>query len=210
MICVAGMNSVIIHALKRQRPYDTFVRCGWNLRSPDLQMGMLPNCDRFIYCAGVLFGHQVGEYTAAKAVEAFAVNYWNALQFCERALKINTAARICVIGSMSGIEGSFDEVYAGTKAALHLYCRTRAVRAPQQLVCVAPTIISNAAMTTRRPDFPKVLGVRASVRAEEVAAQVADLLWSDLLVSNYVVEMPGSIRGSVHSANTQGVKSDAG
>lgn len=194
-ICVAGMQSTIVAALKTLRPDDMYIRCPWNLRALD-QRPPLPRCDRYLYAAGVIRGRSVREYDGAEAVEAFAVNYWNALRFTEAALLENPRARICLIGSMSAITGSYDEIYSGLKAALHLYVKTRRVQRPaQQLFCVSPTIIADSAMTRARIDYPKVLEKRSTVTAMEVAQVISCELWNpDVDTNNEVMEMHGRLR----------------
>lgn len=201
-ICVAGMHSSIVVALKERLASEGFIRCGWNLRAIDTRLPPLPLCERYLYAAGVIRGRKVREYDAAEAAESFAVNYWNALQFVESALAANPAARICVIGSMSAENGSYDEIYAGMKAALHLYCRTRAVRPQQQLICIAPTIIADSAMTRERVDYPRVLEERPTVTAGEVADAIVDHLYLRTCFdvqgwgSNVILHMKGRLRSA--------------
>jgi NAD(P)-dependent dehydrogenase (short-subunit alcohol dehydrogenase family) len=70
---------------------------------------------------------------------------------CDRLLAVNPKARICVIGSEAAYTGSFNANYARAKADLHSYVETKRLIHPgQQLVCVAPTMITGTGMHERR------------------------------------------------------------
>lgn len=155
--------------------------------------------DRYLFAAGVLIGKPVEELTAEERSRAMDVNFFGPIKACEEVFKANTRARVCVLGSESGITGSYDRAYAGSKAALHQYVTTRKCSSPeQQLVCVSPGIIDDAGMTTRRTDrinldrrrdnHPK----RRFVTAQEVARLIHFLLYIDRgYISNTIIRMNG-------------------
>lgn len=154
--------------------------------------------DRYLLCAGVLYGQKVTEMETMSVVNTLAVNYIDVVVFLERLFDSNSRARVCVIGSMSGINGSYDTMYAGAKAALHLYVQTKKLQKEQHLVCVAPTIVANAGMTTRRSDYDHVIK-RGKERklgrwltTDEVARTAMFALENDALC-NGVIELTGGI-----------------
>ena len=157
---------------------------------------MPTNLDRYVLCAGVMYGQKVSEMETMCVLETFAVNYIDVVVFLERLFENNTSARVCVIGSMSGINGSYDTVYAGSKAALHLYVKTKQLTKRQHLVCVAPTIIEDAGMTTRRKDYAATMSRGKNrrlgrwLKSDEVAKTVMFAIENDAMC-NTVIELNG-------------------
>lgn len=153
--------------------------------------------DRFLFCQGILQGVRIEENDAS--VNSWLGNFKNIAAACERILLRNRYARICIIGSESGIMGSYDMAYAGAKAAMHLYIETRRIQHhQQQLVGIAPSIISDAGMTLRRDDGPAMAERAADhpkgrfCTSAEVARLVRFLLYEDLgYINNTVIRMNG-------------------
>lgn len=116
------------------------------------------DCDEYLLCAGVLHGEQINDLSDEQLAETLRVNFTDVARFCDKLFAVNDHARVCVIGSYSGITGSYDMAYAGAKAALHLYVETKRLRtANQHLVAIAPTIIEDSGMTQRRTDLQATL-----------------------------------------------------
>lgn len=157
MIAIRGAKSAIAYSLIRLLPKSERVK-----RVP--RGGRMPmNAARYLFCAGAL---HLGP------IESFWVNCSSITDRCDEILERNPLARICVIGSESGFTWSFDGDYAAAKAALHRYVETKKLRHPgQQLVCIAPGIIADAGMTTRREDTGRL-------RAREVAHPKRRFLFS--------------------------------
>lgn len=163
------------------------------------QFGSLPlDADRYFFCAGVLVGKPVVDFSVSEINSTLYVNFAHVISSCERIFQRNDKARICIMGSESGNSGSYDRFYAGSKAALHHYIETRAVNSRQQLVGIAPSIIGDAGMTTRRQDYgvleqrlkhhPK----RRFLTSREVALLVRFLLYEDDgYICNTVIRMNG-------------------
>lgn len=187
---VTGFTSTIAQHVMDSLPLHSSLHCVRDVAD------MPTDCDRYILCAGVLHGQKVSEMDTFRVLETLAVNYVDVVVFLERLFENNTAARVCVIGSMSGINGSYDTVYAGSKAALHLYVKTKKLQKMQHLVCVAPTIIADSGMTTRRKDYDDVIARGKERRlgrwltADEVARTVMFAIENDAMC-NTVVELTG-------------------
>jgi NADP-dependent 3-hydroxy acid dehydrogenase YdfG len=109
------------------------------------------------------------------------------MRTCERILTLVPNARICIIGSCSGIKGSYDQLYGASKAGIHYYVKTRKVLDTQQLIAVSPCIISDSGMTRRRSDYDDVIENRDTVTAKQVADVVYGLLTMSPAVSNQIV-----------------------
>lgn len=158
--------------------------------------------DRVFVGHGWLQPKQILQQTPCEMIESFTVNVLSTVRLIERALTDNTSVRIVVLGSESGINGSFDGSYALAKSALHQYVRTRALHAvDQQLVCIAPSMIEDAGMTERRADQDRV---RARARrhpkqrllcSSEVAELAYFLLFTDQgYITNQVISIDGGVR----------------
>lgn len=168
---------------------------GMRLREPP------EDCRRFLVCNGLLLGHAIGGMMPDRIYATLAANFVEIAQWCDDLFASREDARVCVIGSESGFSGSYDMAYAGSKAALHLYVETKRLKPAQQLVAIAPSIIGDAGMTTRRVDTD-TLNERLRehpkgrfVTAAEVASLAAWLLGPDgEYVSGTVVRMHGGGR----------------
>jgi short-subunit dehydrogenase len=189
MLAVTGLSTSIVQEyLKLRNEIVARIEAHPSLThpSPDL---VIPNADRYILAAGVLHQKPLQIQTEKEVVDSFSINFVNVVRICEQVLSTNDRARICVIGSESGYNGSFDETYAGSKAAVHCYVENRKLKRGQQLVCVAPTIISDSGMTRRRSDYPDVLNRRRTVKAATVAEVIHSLFSDEIYLNNLVVRM---------------------
>ncbi len=150
MIAIAGAGSEIAKALLTLIPPEETVLDGKADELPGV-------ADRYLFCAGYLAGKKIGHASELELAETWDVNFYQPVKAIDRILAINRHARIAVVGSESAYTGSFDMAYAGAKAALHTYVETKRLpHADQQLFAVAPTIIGDAGMTTRRSDLAAV------------------------------------------------------
>lgn len=153
--------------------------------------------ERYLFCAGVLVGRPITEMHSDQVLSMLDVNFASVVRACEQILGANPTARICVVGSESGAYGSFDRVYAGSKAALHNYVETRRVGVEQQLVCISPGIISDAGMTLRRNDALLVEKQAKHPKGrfltcEEVAREIVHVLYgSSVFLTNTVIHLHG-------------------
>lgn len=159
-------------------------------------------CSRFVFCQGYLAGRPAHLHTFETAAKTFNANFLQIAVAVDEIMATNDQARVVVVGSDSGISGSFDTAYAAAKAGLHLYVETKRLKPDQQLVCVAPGIIEDSGMTQRREDkaaldlrrreHPK----RRFVRAHEVASLIRFLLYEDFgYLSGVTIRMVGGDRG---------------
>lgn len=157
------------------------------------------DCDEYLLCGGVLYGKSITEIDDGELSETFMVNYSSIAKFCDTLFDVNTRAKVCVIGSESGVKGSYDMAYAGAKAALHLYVETKKLITPiQNLVCVSPTIIEDSGMTQRRDDLREVLKrgrcrrMGRWIKAKEVA-RIAHFALHEVALANTVIHVNGGI-----------------
>ena len=190
MIVIRGIHSNIAKSLL-SIIFDDYVEMGRD---------ELPRLDaeRYFFCQGLLHGKRRVDQTEAEINNTYNVNYAYICKMCNIILEHNTNARICVMGSDSGITGSYDEVYADSKKLLHHYVETKILKRNQQLVAVAPWIISDAGMTLRRNDMDNLSNLCRRhpkgrfITSMEVAETVRHLLYVDLgFITNTVVRMNG-------------------
>lgn len=144
MIGIIGPKTTIAHAMTELLP-EAITPIG------NPSSDMLP---RYLFTAGFLAGQQIEVMSAADVQKTWAANFVETAARCDQIIACNPEARICIIGSESGIKGSFDMAYAGAKAALHLYIESKELVAKgQQIVGIAPTVIADSGMTARRRDI---------------------------------------------------------
>lgn len=188
MIAIRGAGSRIAHEFRK---FDTIVGVPRNEDVPT-------NIERYLFCAGLLRAKQASEQTGPEREEGYRVNLWQVTDDCERILSANDKARICVIGSESGFVGSYDAVYAHAKHSLHAYVERKKLKPGQQLVCIAPGVIEDCGMATRRCDTWRLDERKARhpqrrfLRAAEVARLAHYVLYVDEgYLTNVVLRMNG-------------------
>ncbi len=155
--------------------------------------------ERYLFCQGLLRARAAEEQTDVEIAESVRVNYSSVQRTCNSILEVNDGARICIVGSESAYRGSFDGVYAASKALLHEYVEKTVLSSPdQQLVAISPGIISDAGMTLRRTDTTTLERRRREhpkqrfLTAKEVATMAYVLLYVDAgYTSGTVVRMHG-------------------
>lgn len=203
MIAIRGINSKIAQELIKLLPTEEYLNAFAVGRDPVPGDSDLWHADRYFFCQGLLRPCQIGDQTEAERAEGFSVNAGQVIGACDRILETNPKARICVMGSESGFAWSYDGVYAAAKAALHRYVETKRLKPDQQLVCVAPSIIADAGMTTRRDDQEILVSrlrehpKRRFLMSEEVARMVHFLLYVD---HGYTTGVVIRMNGGAHTA----------
>jgi len=196
MWAVTGHTTTIIAELRKitgspMQPILTIPLSG-ELRLADPACGfLLPNdCRYFVLAAGVLNGKKTAEQSGDEIAACLNVNLVNVIRLCELILATVDDARICVVGSESGWKGSYDELYAASKAGVHQYVKTRYGLGPrQQLVAVAPPIIVDAGMTQRRPDLVKLMRSKRKMTTALHVAQTIRRLLQETDQKNEVVSL---------------------
>lgn len=205
-LLVTGVNSRIVKELEllsHAGGYDVtkIGREMCNMRSlSDIyrNRSVFTAADRIVLTHGTLNNQPFLERTEDSIQDSLSVNLTSVVAVCEMALQENNAVRIAVIGSESASKGSYDIPYWLSKSALHAYVQNRRLDYPaQQLVCIAPSFVSDSGMTYHKTpaeieaavrDNPKRRGVLAC----EVARLVHFLLFSESgYVTNTIVEMNG-------------------
>ena len=187
MLAVTGYRSKIVDELsKLLPPEEEVVHYNSAIVDPAQQAELREApADRYLLCAGLLRSQRLTEQSRSEIEEAIHVNLLFPMLLCEKVLACNERARIVVMGSESGFTWSHDGAYAAAKAALHRYVETKKLKPDQQLVCVAPSIVEDCAMTLRRQDTENLERRRREspkqrfLKAIEVAKLIHFLLYVD-------------------------------
>jgi NAD(P)-dependent dehydrogenase (short-subunit alcohol dehydrogenase family) len=191
MIAVTGYRTTIVQALKGMVNEQIF-KLSANLGQFGGEYALPEDVDRYVLAAGILRQQPLRDQSGFDVRIGLAVNLISVVRIADTILARRENARVCIIGSESGMHGSYDESYAMAKAAVHAWvswAKTK-VTPTQTITCVVPPIISDSGMTRRRHDYPVVLNERRTVTAKQVAEKVKWSLFDDeLLGSTHLVTM---------------------
>lgn len=202
MLFVTGITTTIFQELRDQLPMSEEI-AHINVKAlPDRStFESVGDRPRLFLAAGLLRPKQILDQSGCEILEGLNVNLISTMRICELALEACDDVRICVIGTESALRGSFDQIYAASKAGLHQYIESKNLRPNQQIVGIAPTCIEDAGMTWRRTDTANLDSKRAAhpkrrfLTAKEVATLAHFLLYVDLgYISNTVIRMDGRPR----------------
>lgn len=192
MLVITGFGSQIARELVAIAPRDEVIEPA---RSPGVRL----DGDRYLFAQGYLAGKAPAEITSEEKTRTAWVNFHSIEADLDALFVENRRARVVVIGSDSAFAGSYDEDYALAKARLARYVEDKRLVFPsQQLVCLAPSIIGDAGMTTRRTDTARLEQRRRRhpkqrfVTAAEVARLAYYVLYQDSgYLSGVVIRMHG-------------------
>lgn len=190
MILCTGLRSSIIQELQQLHPEHVVLRIDKRTDTVYDFTEAAPDT-RIVLAGGYLAGLAIHDDDTFNAT--MWANYLEPEAIITQALAELPEVRICVVGSMSGITGSFDNVYAKAKAKVHRLVERKLVKPPQQLVAVAPPIIADSGMTRRRHDYPDVLKQRPHCMARDVARVIAQLLLGPIETNNAVVQIAPTV-----------------
>ena len=132
-------------------------------------------------------------------IKQIKVNLLSILEISEIALNFNKKARIFIMGSESGVKGSFDILYGLTKASLHKYIEERKIiYKNQQLVGIAPSTIIDGKITVQRKDkwnVKKSLSLNPKKRgiySEEISRLIYSLIFHNTdYITNTIIHVNG-------------------
>lgn len=170
MIAATGYRSSIVRELASMSEMP-IVRLSADLHKVDCLLD-IPWSKYFVLAAGVLHQKQTLSQSPSEIEESLAVNLVNVIRICETIFKYRENAVICVVGSYSGIKGSYDQTYAAAKAGVHQYVQCRQTVCGQRIFAVAPHIILDSGMTERRKDYADIQGRPGILSARDVAKEI--------------------------------------
>lgn len=107
------------------------------------------NFDLCIFLAGYLPGNAIEDYKNAEIDKVMSINFSGFVKSYKHILpKFNDNAQVIIVSSVSGQRGSYDPVYAASKAALIAFMKSLSQVSPLKVRAnaVAPALISNTSM----------------------------------------------------------------
>ena len=124
-----------------------------NLNFKKSKINKIKGSDKILLLQSVISSKFFLKRKQTDIMKQISINLLSVIKICEIALKYNKKVRIIVLGSESGIKGSYDLVYGLMKSSLHKYVQERRIKFPnQQIVCISPSTIIDSKMTLNRKD----------------------------------------------------------
>ena len=159
-ILIIGKSSNISKEFLKKIPKNNFIfkpsKKIWNMKNIDFnskKINLIKEVNKILLLHSVISSTPFLKRRSLDIVSQISVNLLSVVKICEVALQHNKKVKIIILGSESGIKGSFDIVYSLTKAAIHKYVEERKIKYPeQQLICLAPSTIIDSHMTIKRKD----------------------------------------------------------
>ena len=204
-ILIIGKNSNIAKKFIKKISKSSLLapdKKNWNMLDSDFKKSQIKeiiNSDKILLLQSTISSKDFLKRHHQDIVDQFTINFFSIIKICEIALNNNKNVRIIILGSESGVKGSFDIIYGLMKSAIHKYVEERRIKFPkQQLVCVAPSTIIDANMTLNRKDKnnvkssilknPKKRGLKSS----EIANLLYDIFYKHTdYISNTVIRVDG-------------------
>lgn len=205
-ILITGGTSKVCFHLKKMIPkrYNIYSpnRKEWNFSNLDFEkknIDLIKKCDRIFLCHSILSNKKHLSKSEVQIHKQLNINLLSKIKICEISLKYNPKARIFIVGSESGLKGSYDIVYGLSKSSINKYVEERKIfKKDQQLVCIAPSTIIDGKMTLKRKD---IKNVRKSVKnnpkkrgiySVEISKLLYDLSFNNTdYITNTVINVNG-------------------
>ena len=163
-ILIIGKNSIIAKEFIKKINNTQIIapsKSLWNMNNTDLskkQINIIKSVDKILLLQSVISSKFFLNRKQNEITKQININFLSIIKICELALNYNKKVKIIVLGSESGIKGSYDIVYGLMKASIHKYVEERKIQYPsQQLVCISPSTIIDTKMTLSRKDQKNVL-----------------------------------------------------
>tara|TARA_B100000886_G_scaffold334302_1_gene289626 strand:+ start:5387 stop:6034 length:648 start_codon:yes stop_codon:yes gene_type:complete len=167
------------------------------------QVNLIKNSDKIVILHSKLSSKSHLKKSLKDITNQICLNLTSTIKICEIALNSNPKARIVILGSESGLKGSYDIIYALTKSSIHKYVEERKIKhKDQQLLCLAPSTISDGKMTLKRKDKKNVKNSininpkKRGIESKEISIFIYKLLFE---ITDYVSNTTIHINGGKFS-----------
>jgi NAD(P)-dependent dehydrogenase (short-subunit alcohol dehydrogenase family) len=174
----------------------------WNMQNIDFEeskIDLIKKADKILLLQSVICATPFLKRKTFEVNNQVNINLLSVIKICEIALMNNKKVKIIILGSESATKGSFDVIYALTKAAVHKYVEERKITWPkQQLICIAPSTIIDAGMTIRKKDKKNVIKSIANnpkkrgLLSKEISNLIYSLFYDNTnYLTNVVIKVDG-------------------
>ena len=209
-ILVTGGSSKIGKEFIKLLPKNIIInnpkRSEWDLSKNKFnkkQLNLIKNSDKIVILHSKLSSKSHLKKSLKDITNQICINLTSIIRICEIALSTNPKARIIILGSESGLKGSYDIIYALTKSSIHKYVEERKIKyKDQQLLCLAPSTISDGKMTLKRKDkknVKKSINInpkKRGINSKEISIFIYKLLFE---ITDYVSNTTIHINGGKFS-----------
>ena len=174
----------------------------WDFSIPNFSkdnINLIKKCDKIYLLHSILSNKKHLMKTDKEIQNQLNINLLSVVKICEIALSNNPNVQIFILGSESGVKGSYDIIYGLTKSSIHKYVEERKIfYKNQQLVCIAPSTIIDGNMTLKRKDKNNVKKSinnnpkKRGLKSEEISKLIYDLSFNNSkYISNTVIHVNG-------------------
>lgn len=186
-ILIIGKRSKIAKEfLKKVKNVDVFcpAKKSWDMKNLNFkshQIKKITSADKILLLQSIISSKKFIKRKQKEILNQISINLMSIIKICEVALEKNKNVKIIVLGSESGIKGSYDIVYGLMKTSLHKYVEERRISYPnQQLVCISPSTIIDSRLTSKRKDKKNILkSVRINPKKRGIMSiEIAELIYN--------------------------------
>ena len=205
-ILITGGSTKISFHLKKliSKKYNIYSpsKKSWDLSNPDFdkdKINLIKKCDKIYIFHSILSNKEHLSKNYKEIHNQLNINLLSTINICEIALSNNKNVQIFILGSESGLKGSYDIIYSLTKSSIHKYVEERKIfYKNQQLVCIAPSTIIDGKMTIARKDKSNVRKSisnnpkKRGLYSKEISKLLYDLSFNNTkYLSNTVIHVNG-------------------
>lgn len=141
------------------------------------------NIDHLVLLAGVLPGKSLAEYSHDLIQKVMSVNFTGQAELIQKLLPfLTTDGSVLIVSSIAAQQGSFDPIYAASKAALIAFTKSLAMWCGKKarFNCIAPGLVENSAMyeamsPNRRQIHIQQTPAGALLALDDLASVIVDL-----------------------------------
>ncbi len=204
-ILIIGKNSKIaeefIKMLDNQKIFSPS-KLEWNMKNLNFknsQIKKIKNSNKILLLHSIISSKFFLKRKQSDIINQININLLSVIKICEIALMYNKKVRIIVLGSESGIKGSYDLIYGLMKSSLHKYVQERRIKFPnQQLVCISPSTIIDSNMTLKRKDKKNVKKSinlnpkKRGIKSVEIAELIYNIFYKSTdYLTNTIIRVDG-------------------
>ena len=174
----------------------------WNMKNisfDNKKIKIIKEVDKILLLQSIISSKDFLKRRQSDLINQININLISIIKICEIALRFNKKVKIIILGSESGIKGSYDITYALTKTAIHKYVEEKKIKYPnQQLICIAPSTIIDTKMTLKRKDKKNVLKSisnnpkKRGIKAFEISNLIYNIFYNTTdYMTNLVIKVDG-------------------